>query len=500
MNIRKACIWRVWFQAINLAFIFNIFLSPQHSHAANLQTQDVFFFSTHKRPMQIVGDSKNAFILTEGGVLLYDYRRSAWVDNLAPGLTVNAIRYSPSRSRFFLQLQGGRILEYNTTFRRLNDAPQSDFDIASDEGAAADLNGVTLEGNDLFMGDMIRDRYMRRIPITLSKVFEYDNLWILTHGAGLYYGSLRRKQAAPFWFGLADKNAQVVYPEGGNIWYGSCKTNLAATSGIESQSNGALVKSKSDLSTWKVYLAQLESGFNEGCIHDILAWKDFIWLATEKGVIRHDPRSGQFISYSHLLGGNFVRVNSLHVHDGALYAATQEGVAYLSDPQGEFQSMGSLIQGGIVVNELISKDKDLWAATRYGLFVHQVDGWKDLKTVSGKDVPEAMGINVPSVAYHDSSLYWISGNKVMIKPKKQLPKVMLERDQPFRIRFEGDMMFLGYYSGVLVYDLNRKLWTDFTLKDGIPGTRVQTFALDGGKLWIGTDEGVERLNYKPYLP
>ena len=59
------------------------------SHSANLQTQDILFFSTHKYPTQVVGDSKNAFILTEGGVLMYDYRRSNWVDNLFTG---NAIQ------------------------------------------------------------------------------------------------------------------------------------------------------------------------------------------------------------------------------------------------------------------------------------------------------------------------------------------------------------------------------------------------------------------------
>ena len=489
MNIRAAC--------MTVALVLGH--SP-YIYAANLQTQDLFFFSTHKRPTQVVGDAKNAYLLTESGVLMYDYRRSAWMDNLAPGAPVSAIRYSTSRSKVYLQLLGGRLLEYNSAFRRLTDASREDFEAAGTSGSAPDLNGLTLDGNNFFLGDAIRDKYMRRAAILRTGVFDYDNLWILTDGLGPFYGSFRRKSVSAYWFGLDDPSTQVIYHEGGNVWFGACRTDLSAASGLSGSSNGSLVTAKADLNGWKVFPAQLETGFGDGCIHDIIAWKNYIWLATEKGVVRHDPATGQFRAFTHMQGGNYVRVNHLHVHEGLLYAASEEGVAYLTNPQGEFQSLESLNQGGLPVYDLVSKDKDLWAATRLGLYVHQVGGWKDLKAVSGKDVPEATLISVPSIAYHDTSLYWISGNKIMVKAKKQQAKVLLERDQPIRIRFDGDLLFVVFYTGVTVYDLNKRLWTDFRLQDGIPGSRVLSLSLDAGKLWIGTDVGVGRVNYRPYLP
>jgi hypothetical protein len=476
------------------------------SGAANLQTQDILFFSTHKNPIQVVGDSKNAFILTEGGILMYDYRRSSWMDNLAPGGTIAGIRFSQTRSKLYVLLAGGRTLEYNVAFRRFTDASLADYQAAGDVGTVPDLTGLLLDGDNLFMGDAIRDKYMRRAPIAASRVFDYDNLWILTAGLGPFYGSARRKSAASFWFGLDYPATSVIYPEGNNMWFGSCRSDYPASSagsiGIASQSNGALVKSKSDLNGWKTYPAQLEYGFGDGCVRDVMAWKDFIWLATDKGVVRHDPRTGNFKTIRHMMGSTDVRVNCLYVHENRLYVGTERGVAYFDDvSKDDLPTLGELpVPGGVQVFELVAKDKDLWAATRYGLHVFQGGTWKSLNQVSAKDVPEATNVYNPSVAYHDTSMYWIYENRVMVKPRKREQKVLLERDRPFKLRFDGDILYVAFSTGITAYDTRKRLWTDFRLDDGIPGLRVVSMALSGGKLWMGTDAGIERITVRPYLP
>ncbi len=474
------------------------------SHAANLQTRDLLFISTHKSPTQVVGDSKMAYLLTEGGVLCYDYRRSAWVDNLNVGQPIQSIRYSASRSKLYAVLAGGALLEYNPAFRRFTDASLDEWNAANDAGKPADLTGLTLSDNDFFMGDAIRDKYMRRAPITQARVFDYDNLWVLTGGLGPYYGSLRRKQASSFRFGLDFPATSVVHAEGGQLWFGSCPADYGVVGGntLSAQSNGSLVKAKTDLTGWKAYPSGLESGFGDGCIRDVKGWKDYIWLATDKGIVRHDPRTGLFVTYRHLMGSVDVRVNFLHVHEGNLYAATERGVCYLESPdREEIKTLGELpVSGGVEVFELSSKDKDLWAATRYGLQVFQNGTWKSLNAVSSKDVPEATNVPNPSVAYHDTTLYWIYENRIMAKPRKQLPKVLLERNAPFRLRFDGDILYVAYADGVAAYDVRKRLWNDFRLVDGIPGTKVTCVTVADGFLFVGTDAGVERIALRPYLP
>src|SRR5690606_4694111 len=218
MNIRTACV----------SALLAIGISP----AANLQTRDLLFFSTHKRPHQVVGDSKNAFLLTEGGVLMYDYRKQAWIDNLVvAGQGIASIAYSSARSKLYVLLQGGTTLEYNPVFRRFTSAPLSDFQEAGGAGGAVDLNGLTLDGDNFFLGDSIRDKYIRRAPIVQALVFDYDNLWVLTDGLGPFFGSTRRKQAEAFWFGLDFPAAEVIYPEGGNLWFGSCRSDYSPGAG-----------------------------------------------------------------------------------------------------------------------------------------------------------------------------------------------------------------------------------------------------------------------------
>src|SRR5690606_40381849 len=87
--------------------------------AANLQTQDLLFISKHRNPVMVESDDKVAYVLTEGGVLMYDYRRRQWQDNIAAGRGVRDISYNASQNRLLMLAGDGTVLEYNPSFRRV---------------------------------------------------------------------------------------------------------------------------------------------------------------------------------------------------------------------------------------------------------------------------------------------------------------------------------------------------------------------------------------------
>jgi hypothetical protein len=456
------------------------------SQAANLQTQDLFFIGSHLFPTDVVGDDRNAYVRTESGILVFDYRKRIFVDNLLPGVPVQSLRFSKAKSRLYVQTAEGAGYEYNPVFRRMMPYREQDAG-GGGEGVGADLTGLGMGSGYLFMGDGVRDKWNRRVPLSQAKVFDYDNLWVLTQGFGSFIGSSRRKEVEPLWFGLYDKAAQSMVVDKGRIWFGGASAA------------GGLASARTDLSDWKAYPAQQEYDFPNGAIQSMVTWKGFIWLATGLGVVRLTPEKNQF-KFFRKLGSTDLGVLSLLVHEDHLYAGTEQGVAMLEFPDGQFHELPT--PGGITVPvyDLASKNQDLWAGTRFGLFVTRKGEWKTLKEVSGTDVPEAMGQEVRSVGYHDSTLYWLSGNRVMVKPRKQQPRVLLERDRPFRIRFTEKYLFVGWYGGLTVWNLERGLWTDFNLSDGIPGNQVLSFANSEDALWIGTDLGALRITLRGYLP
>lgn len=459
---------------------------PLLSLGANLQVQDLFFIGSHRNPVEVVGDDRNAFLRTEGGVLVYDYRRRAFVDNLMPGVPLQSIQYSPAKSRLYLTTPEGEAYEYNPVFRRATSVKVQDV-AGGGEGKSSEWTGLSLGSEYFFLGDAVRDKWNRRTGLQGARVFDYDNLWVLTQGYGAFLGSARRKEALPLPFGLYDPAAQSILADGSRIWFGGLRAD------------GGLSVARTDLTDWKAYPAQQEFDFPNGSIAAMATWKGYVWLATGLGVVRVLPEKSQFKLFRKL-GSTDLTVYSLLVHEDHLYAGTEQGVVRLDTPDGAFVDMGS--PGGIAapVFDLADKDHDVWAGCKYGLFVTRKGEWKTLSEVSGADVPEAVGQEVRSVGYHDSTLFWLSGNRIMVKPRKQVPKVLLERDRPFRLRFTDKYLLVGWYGGFTAWNLERGLWTDFRLEDGIPGSQVLSFAFSQDALWVGTDRGVMRIAMRGYLP
>ena len=113
---------------------------------------------------------------------------------------------------------------------------------------------------------------------------------------------------------------------------------------------------------------------------------------------------------------------------------------------------------------------------------------------------EPFGASVPTVGFRDTSLYWGAGDRVYEKPRRQPAKILFDLPNVFRILFDGDNLFAAGSDRVRVFNMKTRLWADFNLSDGIPGTKIQSLFVRDGLLWIGTDLGVMRLKTKSYLP
>jgi hypothetical protein len=468
--------------------LFAAALSAGSAFAANLQTQDLLFISRHRNPVAVESDDKTAYVLTEGGVLMYDYRRKQWQDNIAGGRAVKDIAYTPSQNRLLMQAGDGTVLEYNPAFRRVNTTSQP-FVKSATGTSASDLNGLSLGSEFFWLGDGVRDRYNRRADVKMSRVFDYDNLWVLTAGHGAFLGSQRRKELASAWFGLYDSAVTAIHSDGKMVWFGSQPTA------------GAVVGANVDLTGWQVLPAQQDYAFPNGTVYDIVTWRGSVWFATGQGVVRYDPTATRkFQLYRRMLGSADLRVNRLIVHEDKLYAGTERGIATLDDPALQFKGNSLPISVTPTINDFCQNGRDLWAATDLGLLVMLPNGWRSFEDVTLDDVPEGSGVRVTAVAFHDSSLYWAGEDRVYVKPRRRETRTLFTQTGVIRLALEGDVMYAAHTLGVRAYNLKTRQWTDFNLEDGIPGTKVLSVMVRDGYLWVGTDYGATRIRVRPYLP
>ncbi len=460
--------------------------------AANLQTQDLLFVSKHRNPTMIESDDKVAFMLTEGGVLMYDYRRRQWQDNIAPGRGVRDIAYTPSQNRLLMLTGDNQVLEYNPSFRRVTPSSQP-FNKEPTGASGGDLTGLSLGPDYFWLGDGVRDKHNRRADVTMARVFDYDNLWLLTAGHGAFLGSQRRKDLAPNWFGLYDSTVSAMYTDGRTLWFGS------------PVSSGAVVSANSDLTGWRVYPGQQDYTFPDAAVHDITSWENFLWFATNQGVVRYEPSTGRFQHYRRMLGSTDMRVYRLMVHGNRLYAGTERGIASLGDPAENFRGEEVPVNITPAIRDFhvythANGQPHLWAATDYGLLVLLPNGWRTIRDVTRDDVPEAYGVRVSAVAASANNLYWAGDDRLYVKPQGGPPRTVFTQDGIFRLVVDGGYLYVAHTFGVRVYNLKNNLWTDFRLEDGIPGRKVTSLMVRDGFMWVGTDLGAMRIRARSYLP
>jgi ligand-binding sensor domain-containing protein len=461
------------------------------AQAANLQTQDLLFISKHRNPTIVESDDKVAYVLTEGGVLMYDYRRRQWQDNIAAGQGIKDIAYNPSQNRLLMLTSTNTVLEYNPSFRRVTPSTQA-FNKEATGSDAGDLSGLSVGRDYFWLGDAVRDQFNRRVEVNTSRVFDYDNMWLLTAGHGAFLGSQRRKDLASNWFGLYDSSVTAIHADGKSLWFGS------------PVSDGAVVSASNDLTGWRVYPGQQDYTFPDAAVQDIVTWRGSVWFATNQGVVRHDPETGKFQQYRRMLGSTDMKVNRLIVHRDRLYAGTERGIASLGDPSESFRGEELPINVTPAILDFHVNTHPngvhLWAASDFGLLVLLPNGWRTIRDVTRDDVPEAYGIRVAAVAWANGNLYWSGDDRLYVKPQGEQPRTVFNQDGIFRLATDGGFLYAAHTFGVRVYNLKNNLWTDFRLEDGIPGRKVTAMMVRDGFLWIGTDFGVMRIRARPYLP
>ncbi len=433
---------------------------------------------------------------TEAGILVFDYRKNAWVDHWRAENDIQDIYFDEQRDRL-LALISGQAYVYNETldrFQSTDSFPSQSRIKARPPGLGI---GINLSNGYTYMGDAVRDPYLRSARIRDVSVFEDDKLWILSRGFGAFYGSARHRRAEQVWFGLSEKRVASILEHQGSLWIGS-----------EAQ-NGSLIQTNPALSKWEIYPSGVENEFSNGRVLSLEAWNKNIWLGTPAGIVEFNPNSRQFKSFDFFDGLKSDAISALKGCGDRLYAGGEEGLHRLAKDAHSFETIRG--PDGPFPIQSIDCGDSLLVATRYGLYQLSLRSEPARMNIDSIRKPWHLvhpfsrGLSIPSALYGleqgIAKVFWIQGEKVFSLPSESGdPKFLLDRPGLFRLEVEGSNLFVAHRGGVTIYSLKNKQWRDIDLGQAIPGHRLLSFTHSSKYLWMATEEGISRVELAPYLP
>lgn len=235
-----------------------------------------------------------------------------------------------------------------------------------------------------------------------------------------------------------------------------------------------------------------------------------MWVATDgQGLFRVQGRQArrQPVNLTEFLGGrNFHVLELIRADDGRMWAASDRGVFHFDpDPQGVIELDLSLSadhpyeQPPMVRSLLVDDRQRLWAGM-FGGVVQVLDPYSGQRHLI-RLPPPLDGSDVVALHQDSRGRVWAASNGVaIIDPVRltvlgdgPLPQVPVQRYTA--MTGQGQRIWLGGRQGVLELDLEGRPQRSMeSAAQGLRSTLVRNLAWQAGQLWVGTGEGLHRVD------
>lgn len=326
----------------------------------------------------------------------------------------------------------------------------------------------------------VRDRYLQWAPVSRAVVVGRDDLFLTTHGLGVFSGSLERRSIKPLWAGVDYEKTTRLSVIDGQIWM----TGATAQNPI--------TRCKTNFQAWETYYPGLESGLSHGTVRDILSFQGNIVLATGMGVSIYSPTENHFRNEGVERGLSGMSVLSLAVWKGLLVAGTSAGL-YIRSETGAWEAIAHPI-AALKYNDLSVGSEGLWAATSRGLYIWNGVNWSQ----PGRS-KQTQGLAILAVQAHEKEVYWSDGKKLsrnLGSPSEVMAKAQIDK---LRL-YDNNLILAVSKSQIIAFDTRLGATSEIGLGENLPGTEMRDAELAGDYLWILTDQALARLAWKTYRP
>ena len=350
--------------------------------------------------------------------------------------------------------------------------------------------------NDAYSIVRMDSKPVRNITGVQNMLYENDsNLWISTFGNGLYrlvkeHGEKYKVYHFNKQNGISTDNVKVAYTDReGIIWCGTYGAGLC--------------KINRKLYSYSFY-DEDTVGNN---ILSINTGKKFMWLGTEKGLLKVDHETLKPVKlYDQRNGFPDDNITAVLPANNYIWTGTSQNGIFLFDPEHETARKYDISDGNLEnsITSLTGNNKNIWVGTKKGVCHITVDNgniyWF---TIMNGGLPFNMINNV----FMDSrEKVWVAtlSNTISVIEKGKVNKIpvasnngnytlnSITEDSGGRIWIATS----GY--GILV--LHKDSVINITTKEGLFSDYCYSLISDGmNNIWVGHNGGLSRINTKDYM-
>jgi len=435
---------------------------------------------------------------TRGGVARYDRHGERWLPALttAEGLRANNVRrvaYNEVTDELWADTPLG-VSVYRPTFKEWIDT-QGFPDSLQTPWRPIDLTGLTIPfGWDILTPGHLTDPQFRSYQIRGSVEDSWGTKWIGTWGQFVWSISPGSFTVVPQRWGLFQNDVEAIFLDSGLVVFGGPNYY---------DGGNALTIYDTASGDWRYIEARYTEGFASDNISRIVGEPGgrFLWLATDRGLVRMDRRSSGFRTYGLHEGLVDERVHALAIDGDILWIGTEVGIDGLYIPRDSiFHATTDAVRDSRIYDIEVLDDV-VWLATDRGLMrlAKPTPEWRRFYTDQGP-----LAGRVRALAGNRHNLYVGSDRGIAIvdlagrQPVEVFESPSLLPDENiYDLALTADsIVWAATPSGLLrlvpATHERRLITTD----DGLLDMFVQRIVPDGDYLWLGTLKGANRFRWK----
>lgn len=441
--------------------------------------------------------SEYIYFGTTGGIVPYDRFRGEWLPPMttAEGLRSNDIRalgYDSLTDELYASTPDGA-----SSYRPVS-KEWSDIDFFPDSLAQLwdqlDLTRLNLPtGYDALTTGYITDSELRSYQVIGALEDSYDNWWVATWGDFIWTWEFGGFDLVPQTWGLFNNAVSAIYQDSKRLYFGGSDSYNTET--------GLSVCTKAGTS-WDYYEARYSEGFASDNVNRIAGSDSskYVWLATDKGVTRFNPKNGEFRTYDQRAGLSNDYIWDVYLDGDILWVGTDFGIDGIFLPTDSVFSATTDPLRGASVYDIDVVDDVVWLGTDRGLFrlVKPTPVWYRYSSNEGP-----LSGRIRAITHDAKHIYLGSDRGIGIIDREgnepvqyfESPSV-LPSDDIYDIAVTADsIVWAATPIGLLRFvpaTLERRL---FTQDDGLIDIFVETIVVDGDFLWLGTLQGANRFRW-----